>query len=247
MKKNLLSVAAKALPVALLATFAASASAQKAGDTVLNVGAFYINTMDSSQPVSVTSPTQTVLEGSGSKVNDASTLGIALTQYLTDNISLTLDGGIPPTFTLDGTGTLESVGKIGQAKQWTPALVAKYHFGDSATKFRPFVGAGIAYTWYSDIEVTDTFQKAISQKLSGGATTAGKSNIDLESSFSALLNVGATYAINDRWSLTGSVSYLFLKTKANIETTIPTVGVVKSHTELSIDPLVAFLAVGYKF
>jgi outer membrane protein len=245
MKKKLGSVMLKALPVALMATFAASASAQKAGDNLINVGVFHIHTIDSSKPVKVTSPMQQTLDGSGSTVGDATTLGIAYTRFLTDNISLTLDGGIPPTFKLDGTGTLESVGRIGQAKQWSPAVVAKYHFGTASSKFRPSVGLGLTYVWYSDIEVTDKFQQALSLKLTGSNPNA-KSKIDLESSLAPVFNIGASYAIDDKWSINGSLSYILLKTKAKIETTLPS-GVVKSETELTVNPLVAFVSVGYKF
>jgi outer membrane protein len=246
MKKKLGSVMLKALPVALMATFATSASAQKAGDNLINIGVFHIHTIDSSKPVQVTSPVQQTMEGSGSTVGDATTLGIAYTRFLTDNISLTLDGGIPPTFKLDGTGTLEGVGRIGQAKQWSPAVVAKYHFGTASSKFRPSVGLGLTYVWYSDIEVTDKFQQALSGKISNGTYFAGKSKIDLESSLAPVFNIGASYAIDDKWSINGSLSYILLKTKAKIETTMPT-GLVKSETKLTVNPLVAFVSVGYKF
>ncbi len=251
MKKKLCSVVVKALSVVFIATFAVSASAQKAGDNLINLGLFYIHTMDSSEPVKVTSPMTATMAGSGSTVNDAATLGIAYTRFLTDNISLTIDGGIPPKFKLDGTGTLAGVGKIGDAKQWSPALVAKYHFGTADSKFRPSIGAGLAYVWYSDIQVTDKFQQALSSKLhqasgGSGAYTSAKSSIDLESSFAPVLNIGASYAIDSKWSVSGSLSYLFLKTKAKIETAMPT-STVKSETELTINPLVAFISVGYKF
>src|SRR5476651_1745594 len=93
-----------------------------------------------------------------SAVSNGNTLGLAFTHFFTDNIALTLDGGIPPEFTLYGKGTLASFGEIGNAKQWSPALVAKYFFGDAQDKFRPFVGAGASYIWYSDVHLSQGFQ-----------------------------------------------------------------------------------------
>ena len=247
MKKNLGSVVLKALPVVLMATFAASASAQKAGDNVISAGWMHLKPFDSSQPVRVTSPRQVTLDGSGSSVGSSDTLGIAYTRFLTDHLSLTFDAGIPPKFTLTGTGSLSDVGEIGTANQLSPAVLLKWHFLEPEAKLRPFVGAGLTYVWYDNIKTTDKFQKSISTKVSGGLTNAARTKIDLESSFAPVLNAGVTYAIDDRWSLNFSASYILLKTTAKLESTMPTGAVVKSETKLTLNPLVTFLSVGYKF
>jgi outer membrane protein len=247
MKNKLSSVVLKALPVVLMATFAASASAQKAGDNVISAGWMHLKPFDSSKPVQVTSPTQRTLDGSGSTVGPSDTLGIAYTRFLTDNLSVTADAGIPPKFTLTGTGTLGPVGKIGTANQLSPAVLLKWHFLESNAKIRPFVGVGATYVWYDNIKTTDRFQQYISNAMSGGATTAGRTSIELESSFAPVLNAGVTYAIDDKWSLNFSASYIPLKTTAKLTTVMPTNAVVKSETKLTLNPLVTFLSVGYKF
>lgn len=248
MKNKLSSVVLKTLPVVVMASFAASASAQKAGDNIISAGWMHLKPFDSSKPVKVTSPIQRTLDNSGSTVGSSDTLGIAYTRFLTDNLSLTLDAGIPPEFTLTGTGSLESVGKIGTAKQLSPAVLLKWHFLESNAKVRPFVGAGLTYVWYDNIKTTDQFQGYMSRTFSGGQTTAGKTKVDLESSFAPVLNAGVSYAIDDRWSINFSASYILLKTTAKMETTIPGApAVFKSETELTLNPLVTFLSVGYKF
>ena len=40
------------------------------------------------------------------------------------------------------------------ARAWTPAIQAQYYFGKSGiNKFRPFVGAGLMYAYFNDIEI----------------------------------------------------------------------------------------------
>ena len=236
----------KIAAVSVAAAFAAPAMAQTAGSNVFNVGWFHFTPQDSSDPLRIVNPPVTIA-GSGATISNADTLGLAFSHFFTDNFVLTADMGVPPTFHLNGTGTLESVGELGKAKQWSPALVAKWYFGDGNSKFRPFVGAGVSYVWYSDIELTNQFQRAISARLTGGAITTARSSADLSSSWAPILNAGAVYNIDKNWSIGLSVSYLSLKTDADITTTLPSGAQVRSATSLTINPIVTFLSVGYTF
>jgi len=238
------SLAPKIAALAVMAACVAPAMAQTAGSNVVNVGWFHLAPQDSSEALRTPAGP---LPGSGASVGNADTLGLAFTHFFTDNLALTADLGIPPTFHLNGTGSLASVGEIGKAKQWSPAVVAKWYFGDGNAKFRPFVGAGVSYVWYDSIELTNGFQQSASMLLSNGATPAAKSSASLSSSWAPVLNVGATYNFDKNWSMSLSVSYLPLKTDADITTTMPTGQQVHSTTRLTLNPIVSFLSVGYKF
>lgn len=249
MKKNLGSVVLKALPVVLMATFAASASAQKAGDNVISVGWMYFNPFDSSDPMTVTSHPNPAVIGprtnTGASVSNSNTLGIAYTRFITDKFSVTVDAGIPPTFKLNAQGDIAKagVGEIGSAKQLSPAILAKWHFLESDAKIRPFVALGVTYVWYNNVKTTEKFQQYMSQLTGGpGANT----DIKLSSSFAPVFNAGVSYAIDSKWSLNFSASYIPLKTKAEL-TTVKGPVTVRSQTELKLNPLVTFLSVGYKF
>jgi outer membrane protein len=50
--------------------------------------------------------------------------------------------------------------------------VAKYHFGDGNSAFRPFVGAGVTYVWYDNVELTSNFQRTISSKYTMAPSAA---------------------------------------------------------------------------
>ena len=167
-------------------------------------------------------------------------MGLALTHFFTDNIAVTADMGIPPKFKLNGTGTLSALGELGNAKQWSPAIVAKYFFGDAESKFRPFIGAGVTYVWYSDVQLSRSLQTQLA-----GATASATA--DLSSSWAPVANIGASYNFDKNWSVSLSVSYIPLKTDADITGTTAGGTVIKAKTSLTVDPLVTFLSVGYRF
>ncbi|MCP1576066.1 membrane protein [Herbaspirillum rubrisubalbicans] len=234
----------KLAALSVMAAFAVPAMAQSAGSNVVNVGWFHLAPQDSSDPL--TTPAGP-LPGSGASVSTADTVGLAFTHFFTDNFALTTDLGIPPTFHLNGTGSLSGVGEIGKAKQWSPAVVAKWFFGDANSQFRPFVGAGVSYVWYDSIQLSNTFQQAISMRYTGNRSAASPSTAALSSSWAPVVSLGANYNFDKNWSLGFSVSYIPLKTDADITTTLPTGTQVHSTTSLKINPIVTFLSVGYKF
>lgn len=241
--KQQFSLLPKIAALSIAAAFAAPAMAQTAGSNIVNLGWVHLAPQDSSEPIKIAG---TALPNSGATVGTADTLGISLTHFFTDNFALTADGGLPPKYTLKATGSIAAVGEAGTAKSWSPAVVAKWYFGDGNSKFRPFVGAGVAYVWYSDVELSGSLQRALSARISQGASTAFKSTADLSSSFAPVFNLGATYNFDQNWSLGFSVAYIPLKTNADITTTTPT-GPVKSTSSLTLNPIVSYLSVGYKF
>jgi outer membrane protein len=223
-----------------LAAFSLPAAAQSAGSNIVNLGWFHLSPNDSSDQLQRVSPVPGTVAGSGATISDADTVGLAMTHFFTDNFALTADIGLPPKFKLQGSGTLSSLGEIGSAKQWSPAIVAKWFFGDAESKFRPFIGAGVTYVWYSDVNLSQSLQTASAG--AGGTATA-----DLSSSWAPVANLGAVYNFNQNWSVGLSVSYIPLKTDAEINGMTAGGVPTKAKTSLRIDPLVTFLSVGYRF
>jgi len=243
----------KIAALSIMAAFAAPVMAQSAGSNIVQVGWFELTPQDSSQGITGVSGLLGANLGSNgqnlhSSVSNADTLGLALTHFFTDNIAMTVDAGIPPTFRLSGQGSLASFGKIGTAKQWSPAIVGKYFFGDANDKIRPFVGAGVTYVWYSNTQLTPAFQNYIATLRTTGTGTATAS---LSSSVAPVATVGVMYNLNDKWSIGFSVSYIPLKTEATINSTATgsyaVYGSNSYKTKLTLDPIISFLSVGYKF
>ena len=80
--------------------------------------------------------------------------------------------GVPPKFKLSGEGTLGPIGELGEARQWSPTVLAKYYFNDGEAKFRPYVGLGATYVWYSDVKLTPGLQGALASRLRPAALGA---------------------------------------------------------------------------
>lgn len=244
-----LALAVLVASTALVTAFVTPASfAQSAGDFMANVGWFHIAPQDSSTPLSSTSSStsfSSTLPGSGATAESVETVGLSLAYFITDNWAATFDLGIPPKYKLDGAGTLSPVGRIGTARQWAPALLGKYYFGEANSKWRPSLGLGIAHVNYTNIELTNNFQHfAGATFLDPNASTT----VSLSSSWAPVFNAGISYAITKDWYANFSVSYLKLKTTGTLTTpTNGPLGTVTSTTKLTLDPLVTYLNIGYRF
>jgi len=225
----------------------APAMAQQAGDWVLGAGWLHLAPQDSSKPLTLTSPVPAVLPGSGASVSNSDTLGLSAAYFFDPHWAVEGVLGIPPKFKLHGTGTLNQVGELGQARQWSPTLLGKYYFNEAQARFRPFVGLGATYVWYSSVSLTPNLQGALGSQLHqpplSTVTTA-----KLDSAFAPVLNAGAAWQFDRHWGVQLSVSYIPLKTKANLTTTtnfgLP---IATSEARLKLNPIVTYLAATYRF
>ncbi|PRC91681.1 OmpW/AlkL family protein [Solimicrobium silvestre] len=240
--------AAKFAALAILAASAAPSFAQSAGDTVVSAGWAHIAPQDSSTPLVITSPNIPGVAGpkvgSGASVDPTNTLEVSIDRFLTDNWVASLDIGVPPTYKLIGTGTFAPIGQIGTAKQWAPALLGKYYFGTAQTAFRPILGLGIAHVSYSDVSLSNSFQTYGQQQ---GFDSSAVSTAKLGSSWVPVFNAGASYAIDKDWYASFTVSYVKLKTTADLTINPTLVGSVQGNTTLTLNPIVLYAAIGYRF
>jgi outer membrane protein len=232
---------------AVAALASGSAMAQKAGDWQVGAGWFHLAPQDSSKPLTLTSPVNQQLAGSGANVSNSDTLGFNATYFVDSHWAVEGVFGIPPKFKLDGAGTLAGVGELGQARQWSPTILGKYYFNEGQDKFRPFVGLGATYVWYNHVDLSSGLQNALSaqfRQAPGTTTTSGK----LDSSFAPVFNVGAAYQFDPHWGVSFSVSYIPLKTKAKLTTsTASGAQLATSEASIKLDPIVPYLALTYKF
>lgn len=247
----------KVLAIAAALVASGAVHAQSAGSNVISAGWLRVMPTGNADPLDVQSvnvagrtlPGPGVVPNTGATMKDADTFGLSYERYVTDNIGVELVLGIPPTHDVEGSGVLAQFGKLGSVKQWSPALLVKYHFFDAKAKFRPYVGLGVNYTWYTDETVTN--QQFVQQFAHGTSMSASASP-----SWNPVFNIGANYALSDHWYLGFSVSYLPVKTDATFTTsgvpitvapgvTVP--GQTVAHTRLAVNPVVTFLTASYKF
>jgi outer membrane protein len=273
---NAAAWAALALPIS------GAAFGQGAGSNVVSLGWFHVMPQDSSTPLTTDvspQPINTPLRlpsaftspGTSLSTANADTVGLVVSHFFTDHIALTAVAGVPPTFKIVGRGKVIPPGPAGalgtidldapssepivrSVRQWSPALLLQYYFASATAAFRPFVGVGVSYNWFSNIELNPNFVAAtrnnLGAVLAAGANKPGPTSVDAKasSSWAPVFNIGGVYNVSRRWGLTASVTYIPLKTKSSVIVKAAD-GTVLGVTqgELKADPLIAFLAVSYKF
>lgn len=115
--------------------------------------------------------------------------------------------------------------KIGTLKHLPPTLLAQYHFTNFGA-FKPYVGAGINFTRFSNVKFND-------------APTAAGANID-KNSWGGALQVGFDYALDKNWSINFDVKKVYIDTTVSV----PALGY---SGKFKVDPLLVGVGVGYRF
>ncbi|GAB2656773.1 outer membrane protein OmpW [Vibrio panuliri] len=205
----------------LTALSSAQAFAHKEGDFIVRAGAAMVSPNESSGNIAG-------VPGTEFGVDSNTQLGLTIGYMLTDNISVELLAATP--FQHKISSNLTGVdGDIGEIKHLPPTLMLQYYFGEANSKLRPYVGAGLNYTFFFDEEVV-------------GKGVGTVSNLSLDDSFGLAANVGIDYMINDNWFINTSVWYADIDTEASYD-----VGATRVTTDVDIDPWVFMIAGGYKF
>jgi outer membrane protein len=104
-----------------------------------------------------------------------------------------------------------------------PALTLQYHF-DSMGGFKPYVGAGIQYIKFFDVE---------NKLVPGGAA-------DIDDALGFTLQAGFDMEIGQGWYLNADVKKTWLDTDVTLAGAGPTFG-------LDVDPWIFSVGVGYRF
>jgi outer membrane protein len=235
---------ATALSIGAMTLCASQAFAQKAGDMIYSIGAAYIKPNASLSPLNSTSSAfNTALVGSSASAKGLSTVTLGGLYMWTDQIATEVTIGIPPKMTTDFTTpaatTIPHPG-ASTAKELNPSIVAKYLFNSPESEIRPYVGLGITYTTFTNVQAN------LNDPMI--AMMAGTSS-SLSSTTGAIFNAGMIYNIDKKWSVNGSLSYVPLKTNVTFVGTDPYAGNAKATTTgvITLNPLDLVIRVGYNF
>jgi outer membrane protein len=232
----MISISKIALACAALVA-ASGAFAQKAGDNIVSIGLASINPDTSVGPLTNTpGVAQSAVNGATAKVGSETTISASWLRMYTDNVGVELTLGLPPTMTQDlttpATGAHPAAAKI---ELRTPAVVAKYFFGVSQDKWRPYLGLGVAHVSFHNVK-TNTADTTV-QNLGGTAAS-------FTSSWTPVYNAGLIYNLDEKWSISGSVSYLPVRTSVTFVGRSP-YGTTTGDVGLNTTDYI--VRVGYKF
>lgn len=154
-------------------------------------------------------------------VNNNAQLGLTATYMVTDNIGVELLAATPFSHKI----TLGNV-LVGKTKHLPPSLYAQYYFLDKDSAARPYVGAGLNYTRFFN-------EKPI---------LPGVTDLKLKSSWGPVVNAGLDIKVADNLYLNTAVWYAKIKTKASFK-----LGGAPQEVKVTLDPLVFFAGIGYRF
>jgi outer membrane protein len=200
------------------------ALAQSEGDLLFRFGVASVMPNDDSSEVRP-------ISGTGVSVDDATSVGLTFTYLFTDNIGIELLGALPFKHKIKGDkGAIDGV-DIGTVKQLPPTLVAQYYFR-SDSSVRPYLGAGINYTYF--------FDENADSELEG---VVGDTNIDIDNSVGPAAMAGIDIDVSKNWFLNASIWYIDIDTEA----TLKTADAGKLQVDVDIDPWVAMIGIGTRF
>lgn len=214
------------LSIVTAAIFAAPASAQSAGEWTVKLGENLITPKVSSGDLSGPG-----LGGVKVDINSAYAPIVSATYMLTDNFSTELVIGLPYRHDMIGKGSIDGVGKIGDVQSFPPTLFAQYRFMEPKSAFRPYVGLGVTYAYFRDAHASPTLVALL-----------GPTDVKIDAKLALTPQIGATYAINDRWFLDTTLTKTFLKTTATLKSADAT-----RTIDTRLDPIAFSVSVGYKF
>lgn len=143
---------------------------------------------------------------------------LVLGRFLDDNWAIELLAAVPfeHEVKLNGAAAVDF-------KHLPPTLSLQYYFGE-AGGLRPFVGAGINYTW--------TYDERSRGPVAG-------TRIGIENSWGLAGQVGLSMAFGDGWELVGDLRYI------DIDATVKVNGA--DVGEVAVDPRVYGLYIGRRF
>lgn len=156
------------LAVALAAVLAAPAAfAQSAGTWTVGIGAHNVD------PKSDNGTLDTALGAVKLDVGASARPTITGEYFIADNVGVELIAALPFQHDIDVVG----VGKVGSTKHLPPTLSLNYHFGAPDAAVKPYIGAGVNYTWFFS-EKTQGVLDTIDLSLKNSWGLAAQAGID---------------------------------------------------------------------
>ncbi|MFD1746886.1 OmpW family protein [Rhizobium helianthi] len=160
--------------------------------------------------------------GSDLQYSNSITPELDISYYFTDNLAAELILGTTSS-KISGDGVLAGT-PVGKTWILPPTLTLQYHFTDFGA-FKPYIGAGINYTFFYN-----------------ESTKPGFSNLKVDNHVGAALQVGFDYMLDEHWGVNFDVKKVFLDTKWSANTAG---GSLSGKAKL--DPWIVGAGVTYRF
>ena len=196
------------LAIAALPTLATAQAANDKGDWIVRVRAVELQSANKDST------------GLDLSINDKALPEVDITRFFTPEIAAELILTYPQKQTISAGGTA-----IGSLKHLPPVLSLQYHF-TQVPSFRPYVGLGVNYTRFSDVQFSPAVDTALHPSIK-------------KNSFGAALQAGVDVPVTDGWLVNLDVK------KVQIQTDVSSAG-TKVGT-FKVDPWLFSVGVGKRF
>ncbi len=161
----------------------------------------------------------------------------SLSYAFSSHWAATLLAAAPYKHDINGAGVLEGI-DIGETYHLPPSLTLEYRFNPNG-KIRPYIGAGVNWTWFFKSKSNAALTNAL-DGIVGGVTNT---DLDLDNSFGFAANVGIDWSINDRWGVNTSVWFLDINSEAEVYVN----GNLATTVGVAVDPVLYTLGLTYRF
>jgi len=145
-----------------------------------------------------------------------------ITYFFTDNIAAELIAA-SPKHDVEAFGTALGTVDLGAVRLLPPTLTLQYHFYPQEG-IKPYIGAGINYTWFYDVDEPAGF------------------SIDYDDSFGFAIQAGIDIEIKENMYFNIDVKKLWLDTDVSIDT-----GPAVINADVDINPLIVGVGFGIRF
>jgi len=221
------------LAVVLLAAtgfsaIASPAMAYEAGDWLVRGRIINVNPNDDSGTLTLNGSDSGL---QGVKVDSDTVPELDITYMIDRNWGVELILGYSE-HTIAGEKSWAVLGDVIDTKVLPPTLTLQYHFAPDSN-IRPYIGAGVNYTYFFDEEVA------------GSALPGAGAKVKLEDSWGLAAQAGVDIAINDDWFVNLDVKYIQIDTTAKFSNVLG--GPNSAKIDADIDPFVYGIGVGRRF
>lgn len=199
------------------------------GDTLLNVRILNINPDVGSNDIHAISGGSAGL--GGIDVDDGYSLGLDITYMVSDNFGVELMLNTTSTHDINGASGLP-VSNVGEVAVLPPSLIAVWHFKPSSN-IRPYVGAGINYTFFFNEDTTSELDVGL----------GGNTDLDIDDAFGLVAQAGVDIDINKDWYISFDAKYIDMDTEATIKVN----GANAAKVAFDVNPLILGIGVGTRF
>jgi outer membrane protein len=235
---------------------APAAQAFEAGDFVVRAGAVHVAPDDSSDALTVTgfgplNGNQDTLAGTEVGVDSNTQLGLRATYMFTESLGLGILGATPFKHNIEGKGSLEQYGDLGETKHLPPTITLQYYPMATSSKFQPYAGIGVNYTTFFDSQTNSTMTTVVdatADSLYGtGTGTVTNTDLELDDSVGVAVELGMDYMLNENFGLNAALWWADINTDATVSAYAGDTKVAEVTTEVEIDPMVYMIGMSYKF